>query len=41
MKTFIKTLPNLMQYWDRVTSKLYKPQTEWAALEPEHQTECR
>jgi len=24
MKRFIKTLPNLMQYWDRLTSRLYK-----------------
>jgi glutathione S-transferase len=24
MKRFIKTLPNLMQYWDRITSRLYK-----------------
>jgi glutathione S-transferase len=24
MKRFIKTLPNVMQYWDRLTSKLYK-----------------
>jgi glutathione S-transferase len=25
MKIFIKTLPNLMQYWERLTSRLYKP----------------
>lgn len=24
MKKFIKTLPNLMQYWDRLNSRLYK-----------------
>ena len=24
MKRFIKTLPNLMQYWDRLNSRLYK-----------------
>jgi glutathione S-transferase len=24
MKGFIKTLPNLMQYWERCTSRLYK-----------------
>ena len=24
MKTFIKTLPNLTKYWERVTSRLYK-----------------
>jgi hypothetical protein len=24
MKRFIKTLPSVMQYWDRLTSKLYK-----------------
>jgi glutathione S-transferase len=24
MKRFIKTFPNLVQYWDRLTSRLYK-----------------
>jgi glutathione S-transferase len=28
LKRFIKTLPNLMQYWDRLSSRLYKSQTE-------------